>query len=472
MSLDTRYRPTRYSDVIGQESTTHVLRQIVKSGAGFHQSYVFCGDHGSGKTTQARILARALLCDSPVDGEPCDQCDSCKMILERGGSDAFVEIDAATNSGKDEIKQVISDLQYSTFSGKRRIYLYDEAHELSKQALDALLKSMEDTVPGTQDKLLICIFCTTEPEKMRATIFSRCAPAFKIKKVTPEILAGRLQYVCEREGIDYDPEALVLISEVVECHVRDALKALESVSTLGKITRDTVTERLRLTATTVYLRILGALGRDLGVVLRDAELLKETGSPAVCYGALAEMAMLAFRSLHHGAGSIPSYVDEALLNDVAQHHKDFLLVIADHLASRPAKPSHSMLLCDLSVLHNQRAGTALIPDRKPLLAATSPATSPIATGEVSSPGAHSNQASTQPGKVGSDPASQAATPPVGTEPETLSVRLDRSSLAPSSNGTLAPLDVDLFRAVLRRRVAELQAGQERGSTGRSNLGGY
>ena len=200
MALDTKYRPLNYEDVLGQDASVSVLRQFIKEGRGFHQSYVFCGQHGSGKTTLGRILARALLCSSPVDGAPCNECHSCKVFLNGGTHESFEELDAATKSGKNDLARIVENVTYSTFSGKRRIYLFDESHRLSKQALDALLKPMEDNVEGSEDKKLVCIFCTTEPEKMRSTIFSRCAPAFVIRAVSPEGIAGRLAWVCEKEG--------------------------------------------------------------------------------------------------------------------------------------------------------------------------------------------------------------------------------------------------------------------------------
>jgi DNA polymerase III delta prime subunit len=126
VALDTKYRPINYSDVLGQDSTVEVLRQFIREGRGFHQSYIFCGQHGSGKTTMGRILARALLCEAHVDGEPCNQCTSCLSILERGSSECFVELDAATKSGKSDVTKITEDVTYSTFSGKRRIYLFDE----------------------------------------------------------------------------------------------------------------------------------------------------------------------------------------------------------------------------------------------------------------------------------------------------------------------------------------------------------
>lgn len=126
MSLDTKYRPFTYDDVLGQRKTILILKKIVEKGTGCHQSYVLAGAWGGGKTTIARILARALLCDHPVKGVPCDKCRSCKSILETGSSEDYYEFDAATNSGKDDIKKLTEEAEFSTFSGKRRIYTLDE----------------------------------------------------------------------------------------------------------------------------------------------------------------------------------------------------------------------------------------------------------------------------------------------------------------------------------------------------------
>lgn len=356
MSFDTKYRPTTFSDVIGQDGTVQVLRQFVRSGTGRHQSYLFAGHFGSGKTTMGRILARALLCDSPVEGNPCDQCDSCMSMLERGVSDAFVEFDAATNSSKDAIKGIVDSIQYDSFSGKRRIYLMDESHRLSKEALDALLKPMEDTVPGSQDKQLVCIFCTTEPERMRSTVFSRCAPAFVIRKVTPEGLADRLEHVCRQEGIEFEREALVMIAEASDVHIRDALKSLEGVSMLGRVSVDTVRSYLRLNTTDQYLEILEGLGTDLPKVMSAVDTLLDNVSPSTAYERLAEAAMLSYRT-RLGVARPPSYWPKPRLAAIAERHGDALIKIADTLASRPSNPTAAMLSCDLAVLHHTATGT-------------------------------------------------------------------------------------------------------------------
>ena len=297
MSFDTKYRPRVYADVLGQDANVEILRRYLASGKGLHQSYLFAGGFGSGKTTLGRILARALLCLAPLpNGEPCDQCESCRSLLEHGTSMDFYEIDAATHSGKAEIQKIIEEIQYDTFSGRRRIYLFDESHQLSLQALDALLKPMEDMVAGTLNKRLICIFCTTEPEKMRPTILSRCAPAFIIQPVSPQGVAKRLAYVCQQEGIIYEQDMLVLIAETVECHIRDALKALEGISMLGAVNLENTTKYLKLDLNSLYLDVLEGLGGDLEKSLIAIKQVLEKASPVTCYERLADISILAYQA--------------------------------------------------------------------------------------------------------------------------------------------------------------------------------
>lgn len=349
MSLDTTYRPRRYDDVLGQAATIAILREYVRSGRGLHQSYLFCGGHGSGKTTLGRILARALLCAAPKDGNPCDECPSCLGMLADGTSADFVEVDAATNSGKSDILKITEEIQYATFSGRRRLYLFDEAHQLSKEALDALLKYLEDTFPGTKDKKLTCIFCTTEPEKMRATILSRCAPAFVVQPQKPEVIAQRLALVCEKEGIQADPAMLTLIAEVTECHIRDALKAVEGVSMLGEVNQANVTAYLHLDLNTTYIDLLAAIGTNLPRALELARNLMQRVSPVTCYGKLAEVAMLAYQVfLGESATGMWNPTAFKALTPKAEA----LLGYASRFASRPGRPTAAMLLLDISSLHH------------------------------------------------------------------------------------------------------------------------
>jgi DNA polymerase III subunit gamma/tau len=354
MALDTLYRPRTYEDVLGQEAATAVLRQFIKEKRGFHQSYVFCGQHGSGKTTMGRILARALLCSDPQDGIPCDKCHSCKVFLEGGTHECFEELDAATKSGKSDLAKIVEDVTYSTFSGKRRIYLFDESHRLSKQALDALLKPMEDSVEGTQDKKLVCIFCTTEPEKMVSTIFSRCAPAFVIRAVPPEGIATRLAWVSEQENIEYDFGALVTIAEATDCHIRDALKTLEGVSMLGRVTRETVFQYLQLGANDRAIQMVELLGQDLKGAMELANQMAMEVSPSSAYERISEAALVAYRA-HLGVGKPSSKWNPEKMLQLAERGPD-LLGIASRFASPPYRPTRQALSLDVGTAHYALVG--------------------------------------------------------------------------------------------------------------------
>lgn len=450
MALDTQYRPRTYSDVLGQRESVQILKQYVASGAGFHQSYLFAGPFGSGKTTLARVLARALLCVAPVEGEPCDQCVSCRSLLEGGSSPDFFEIDAATNSGKDSVRRIVDEVQYSTFSGKRRLYLLDESHQLTKDALDALLKPLEDTIPGSQDKSLVCIFCTTEPERMRNTILSRCAPAFVIRPVAPEQVGERLAMVCEREGIPYERPALNLIGEITECHIRDALKAVEGVSMLGKVNVTNVTRYLHLDYSGTVLEILANVKKDIVTSLARATELMTTMSPITAYEKLADMALLAYRA-SLGPVAVPTYLNKDSVEELGRSVGPELLDFAEKLSSRPGRPSASMLLCDLSQLHR---GVRVVVAEAPKLSTTTPP-APKDGGSVPT----QDKPSTTDG-VYVHPRAVNANPHAGAP---------APAPAPSPfSSSYSPLE---FFQLVRRRVVELGQGQDGiGQSGRNDVG--
>jgi DNA polymerase III subunit gamma/tau len=359
VALDTKYRPLVYDDVLGQEAAVDVLRQFVKDGRGFHQSYVFCGQHGSGKTTLGRILARALLCEAPNNGNPCDECHSCTTLLDGGTTDCFEELDAATRSGKADVLRITEEIQYSTFSGKRSVYLFDEAHRLSKQALDAMLKPMEDCVRGSEDKQLICIFCTTEPEKMRNTIFSRCAPAFTIRAVEAETIAERLADICTKEDIPHEADALVSIAEVCELHIRDALKTVEGVSMLGGATEENLNRYLGFGANSYVLDLLDAIGSDLTVAVTASEELARLVSPSVAYERISDAAMVSYRS-HLKVGKIPHRWKKDRITKVAKKGS-LLLHIAGVFSNPPHRPSKHTLILDMAEVHHTSLGISPIP---------------------------------------------------------------------------------------------------------------
>jgi DNA polymerase III subunit gamma/tau len=470
MSLDTKHRPTGYDDVLGQEATKTILRRFVALGKGFEQSYLFAGPYGSGKTTLGRILARALLCDSHNEGNPCDKCPSCLALLAGGSVETFFEVDAATNSGKADVKAITEEIQYATFSGKRRIYLFDESHQLSPGALDALLKPLEENIPGSADKKLVCIFCTTEPERMRATILSRCAPAFVVRTLTPDVIADRLAVICKAEEIEYDESALRTIAEMTECHIRDAIKAVEGVRMLGPVNLANVSSYLNLDSNALYLDILEKLADDLPGALEAASLLVERVSPSTCYQRLASAAMMAYQ-VYVGAGKLMSYWDTERVKALS-FRGDALLGYASRFATRPGRPTSAMLLCDVASLHhlrgtvNQNAGMAVVLSTAPATGGDSGAVverkvSIGATAPVSVQGTQAN---------GGNLNSQAELRGGGVNVDPRAVRKFESSGESVSTSSIPSDDLEapLFCRLLGLEIAE-QSEDVRGSTGLSNM---
>ena len=351
MGLDTKYRPRVYKDVVGQDGTVSILKDYVRSGASFHQSYILHGPTGTGKTTIGRILARSMLCHSPVDGEACDMCPSCLSILNNGTSDRLYEVDAATSGGKENITRITDDIKYGTVSGGQRLYIMDEAHCLSQASGNHILKAMEDAQPGTDNKSLVCIFCTTEPDKILLAVRSRCAPAFEIKQVPQEKLARRLSEICEKEGIEFDMGALVLISEATECHFRNAVKTLEAVSLTGKVTLENSYKYLGLDKSQVAIRVLSGIIDNVGDSLTAIDSISSV-SPSTMYDELARMSMIAYRNSVSPI-PLPSYISREAIENLGKKLGDDLIRCASKFSSKPNKPTFHMLMCDVASIHKE-----------------------------------------------------------------------------------------------------------------------
>lgn len=218
-ALYREYRPQRFSDVVGQEHVIRTLKNEIMSGNIGH-AYMFSGTRGTGKTTAAKIFARAVNCLSPKDGEPCNECEMCKAILNDSSVDIF-EIDAASNNSVDDVRELREGIKYSPAEAKYKVYIIDEAHMLSKGASNALLKTIEEP-----PEYVIFIFATTEPNKMIPTVLSRCQ-RFDFKRITTEEMKNRMKYICERENVEAEEDALSLIARNSGGALRDALSILD-----------------------------------------------------------------------------------------------------------------------------------------------------------------------------------------------------------------------------------------------------
>ncbi len=238
--LYLKYRPQRFADLAGQEVIATTLRNSVTAGRLSH-AYLLTGIRGTGKTSAARILARAINCEGPVDGEPCGGCLSCQTISE-GRSLDVIEIDAATNRGIDEIRDLRERAQFLPSHSKMKVYIIDEAHMLTTEAANAFLKTLEEPPEHS-----CFILATTEPQKLADTVLSRCL-RFDFRRVPVEVMATHLIWVCAQEGITTTPDAMRLVADAGAGSMRDALSMLDRVVDLagGELDRATVMKGLAL----------------------------------------------------------------------------------------------------------------------------------------------------------------------------------------------------------------------------------
>lgn len=218
-ALYRKYRPKNFFDVYGQDHVISTLKNEIKENRVSH-AYLFTGSRGTGKTTCSKILAKAVNCLNPIDGEPCNECELCKG-LDSGAIYDVVEIDAASNNGVDNIRDLREEANYTPSRGKYRVYIIDEVHMLSAGAFNALLKTLEE--PPAH---VIFILATTEVHKLPATILSRCQ-RFDFKRIQPETMAVRLMQVAELENMTIDDDAAVLVARIADGALRDGLSILD-----------------------------------------------------------------------------------------------------------------------------------------------------------------------------------------------------------------------------------------------------
>lgn len=282
-ALYRKYRPKTFDDVVGQEHITETLKKQVETGRLSH-AYLFIGTRGTGKTTCAKILAKAVNCEHPVNGNPCNQCAACRGI-DDGSILDVVELDAASNNGVDNVRALRDEAVFSPANVRKRVYIIDEVHMLSPSAFNALLKILEE--PPAH---LMFILATTELHKVPATILSRCQ-RHSFKRIPVDTIAARLNYVAEQEHLNLQPDAAALLARMADGGMRDALTLLDQCSGSDVITTETVISAMGLAGNLRTAQLLQSIadGDTAKTLERFRSLWQDGKDPAAL---LDELSML------------------------------------------------------------------------------------------------------------------------------------------------------------------------------------
>lgn len=255
-ALYRKWRPMTFDDVIGQKHISDTLRGSVESGRIAH-AYLFCGTRGTGKTTTAKIFSRAVNCENPADGEPCNECPTCRGILDGSILDVY-EMDAASNRGVENIREIRDEVIYTPVGCSYKVYIIDEVHMLTAEAFNALLKTLEEPPPH-----VLFILATTEPHKIPSTVLSRCQ-RFDFRRIGIDDIARRIGKISEAEGIDITPDAAELIAELGDGSMRDAISLLDRCAGFGKdkLTTDRVSDIVGIVGANRLFEIADAIAEN------------------------------------------------------------------------------------------------------------------------------------------------------------------------------------------------------------------
>ena len=283
--LARKWRPKTFADLVGQEHVVKALRNALEKGR-LHHAYLLTGTRGVGKTTIARILAKSLNCEHPEEGEPCGQCQSCRDI-DTGRFVDLLEIDAASNTGIDNIREVLENAQYAPTAGKYKVYIIDEVHMLSKSAFNAMLKTLEE--PPEHVKFILA---TTDPHKVPVTVLSRCLQ-FVLRNMTAQQVADHLAHVLDSEKIPYELPALALLGRAAAGSMRDALSLLDQAIAMGsgKVAEQDVRQMIGAVDKRYLYELLQSIAGQNGAALMNQA--REMAERAVGFdNALSELALL------------------------------------------------------------------------------------------------------------------------------------------------------------------------------------
>ena len=403
--LARKWRPKTFADLVGQEHVVKALRNALEKGR-LHHAYLLTGTRGVGKTTIARILAKSLNCEHPEEGEPCGQCQSCRDI-DAGRFVDLLEIDAASNTGIDNIREVLENAQYAPTAGKYKVYIIDEVHMLSKSAFNAMLKTLEE--PPEHVKFILA---TTDPHKVPVTVLSRCLQ-FVLRNMTAQQVADHLAHVLDSEQIPYETPALALLGRAAAGSMRDALSLLDQAIAMGsgKVAEQDVRQMIGAVDKRYLYELLQSIADQNGAALMNQA--REMAERAVGFdNALSELALLLQRiallqtvpaavpaddpeyaALKHlaaqlGGEQIQIYYQCAIhgkqdLGLAPDEYAGFVMTLLRMLAFAPlaAPPQHTGAQIDGSGLHTPSAAPAkqTPSENLPAFQTASPDTAPAQT---------------------------------------------------------------------------------------------
>lgn len=384
------YRPRRFSEVQGQTRTVDTLREAVRQGRLTH-AYLFSGPRGTGKTSVARILAKAVNCENlGTDGDPCLQCASCQSIDSNQNLDV-IEIDAASNRGIDEIRDIKERITHQTAMSQYKVYIIDEVHMLTAEAFNAFLKTLEEPPAHA-----LFVLATTEAHKLPVTVLSRCQ-RYEFKRLSVPIIRDRLRYVAQQEGVQAEPEALELLAEAADGALRDALSLFDQVVAVSQsVTVEGVTRAAGMVGQTQMQRLVEGLSLDIESLVQVLSELRQDGLDEKLI--LRDLArQLRDVMLYRTAGPdlFPTYRRDALrdIDRVLPQHVDptWWIDAADQLAQAESRlrggfpPDLAVELACLKVQQGLLGQPAASPPQAPPPMRAVPSESPVSDTPVPTP---------------------------------------------------------------------------------------